>query len=113
MKDKSSKFPKRDRYKEEKNILYHTNIENGKEYKAVVVPKHLVPTVLKEMHDRFGHFDIGKTYSLTKRYYFWPKMIKHIQKHGENCSCRHENWQLINTSYRPQRYLIDPLPRYL
>ena len=91
MKGKSSKFHERDRYKEEKNVLYHTNIENGKEYKTVVVPKHLVPTVLKEMHDRFGHFGIGKTYSLIKWYYFWPKMIKHIEKHVENCSlCRHE-----------------------
>ena len=79
MKGKSSIFPERDRYKEEKKISYHTNIENGKEYKAVVVPKHLVPSVLKEMHDRLCHFGIGKTYSLIKRYYFGPKMIKHIK----------------------------------
>ena len=38
------------------------------------------------MHDHFGHFGIGKTYSLIKRYYFWPKMIKHIQKHVDSYS---------------------------
>ena len=29
------------------------------------------------MHDHFGHFGIGKTYILIKRYYYWPKMVKH------------------------------------
>ena len=122
MKDKCNKFPERDRYKEEKNILYHTNIDNGKEYKAVVVPKHLVPIVLKEMH-KFNHFGIGKTYSLIKRYYFWPKMIKHIQKHVENCSlCRHEKlvadkYQLSTTEIPDRPFakvsvdLIVELPR--
>ena len=27
------------------------------------------------MHDHFRHFGIRKTYSLIKRYYYWPKMI--------------------------------------
>ena len=45
------------------------------------------------MHDHFGHFGIGKTYSLIKRY-FWPKMIKHIQKHVDSCSlCGREKMQ--------------------
>ena len=56
MKDKDSKFPDRDRYAVDKGLLYHRNIDNGKEYQAVVVPKVLVPTILKEMHDKFGHF---------------------------------------------------------
>ena len=41
-----------------------------------------------------NHFGIGKTYSLTKRYYYWPKMIKHIQAHVDSCSlCRREKMQ--------------------
>ena len=72
-----------------KEYIYHINRENGKEYKATVVPIVLIQTVLKEMHDHFGHFGIGKTYSLIKRYYYWPKMIKHIQMHVDSCSlCR-------------------------
>ena len=62
---------------------YIINKENGKEYKATTV---LIKTVLKEMHDHFGHFGIGKTYSLIKRYYYWPKMIEHIQAHVDSCS---------------------------
>ena len=46
------------------------------------------------MHDQFGHFRTGKTYSLIKRYYNWPKMIRHIQGHVDSCSlCQREKMQ--------------------
>ena len=94
MKDKNIKFPDRDRYAVDKGLLCHKNLDNGKEYQAVVgkeyqtvvVPKVVVPTILKEMLDKFGHFGIGATYSLIQRYYFWPKMVKHIQRHVQSCA---------------------------
>ena len=60
------------------------------------------------MHDNFGHFGIGKTYSLIKRYYYWPKMIKHIQKHVDSCTlCRREKMQAdkyeLQTTEMPNR----------
>ena len=90
--DPKSRLHERDSYGyDDKRILYHINRENGREYKATVVPKILVKTVLKEMHDHFG---IGKTYSLVKRYYYWPKIIKHIQRHVDSCTlCRREKMQ--------------------
>ena len=92
MADPKSRFNERDSYGyDDSGLLYHLNRENGKEFKATVVPKSLIKTVLQEMHDHFGHFGIGKTYSLVKRYYYWPKMIKHIQAHVDSCSlCRRE-----------------------
>ena len=54
-------------------LFYHINRGNGKEYKATVIPKTLIKTVPQEMHDHFGHFGIGKNYSLIERYYYWPK----------------------------------------
>ena len=64
------------------------------ELKATVVLKSLIKTVFQEMHDHFGHFVIGKTYSLVKTYYYWPKMIKHIHAHVDSCSlCRREKLQ--------------------
>ena len=61
--DPKSRFNEKDSYGyDETGTLYHINRENGREYNATVVPKLLVQTVLKEMHDHFGHFDIGKTY---------------------------------------------------
>lgn len=95
MKDPKSKFHERESYGYDDNgLLYHVNRENGKEYKATVIPKELIKTILSEMHDHFGHFGVGKTYSLIKRYYYWPKMIKHIQAHVDSCSlCRREKLQ--------------------
>ena len=92
MEDPKGRFNERDSYGyDNTGLLYHINKENGKEYKATIVPKVLIKTVLQEMHDYFGHFGIGKTYSLIKRYYYWPKMIKHIQAHVDSCSlCRRE-----------------------
>ena len=64
----------------DEDILHCINQENGREYKAVVLLKVLVSEVLKEMHDKLGHYGLDKTYSIIKRNYFWPKMIKGIQK---------------------------------
>ena len=55
------KLPYREGCMEEKAILYHINRDNGRIYNPVVVPKQFVPTILKEIHDRFGYFGIGKT----------------------------------------------------
>ena len=69
MEDPKSRFHERDSYGyDDIGLVYHINRENGKEYKATVVPKALVKTILQEMHDHFGHFCIGKTYSLIKKY---------------------------------------------
>ena len=60
------------------------------------------------MHDHFGHFGIGKSYSLTKRYYYWPKVIKHTQAmltaalYVEEKRCK-----LIKTNFRQLRYLKE------
>ena len=95
LKDPRSRFHERDSYGcDDEGLLYHINREGGKEYKVTVIPKKLVKTVLKELHDHFGHLGIAKTYSLIKRYYYWPKMIKHIQLHIESCSiCRRKKLQ--------------------
>ena len=87
MEDPRSRFHERDSYGyNDTGLLFHINMENDKEYKATVIPKTLIKTVLQEMHNHFGHFGIGKTYSLIKTYYYWPRMIKHIQAHVDSCS---------------------------
>ena len=67
MEDPRSRFHERDSYGyDDTGLLYHINRENGKGYKTTVIPKTLIKTVLQEIHDHFGHFGIGKTYSLIK-----------------------------------------------
>ena len=96
MTDPKSRFNERDSYGyDDSGLLYHLNGEHGKEFQATIVPKSLIKAVLQQMHDHFGHFGIGKIYSLVKRYYYWPKMIKHIQAHVDSCSlCRKEKLQI-------------------
>ena len=91
-------------------VSYIKLIKNGKEYYATIVPTIvLIKTVLQEMHDHFG---IGKTYSLIKRYFYWPKMIKHIQAHVDICSlCRREKMQAdkYQLRYQEENLLKCPL----
>ena len=110
MTDPKNRFNERDSYVyDDSGLLYHLNRENGKEFKATVVPKSLIKTVLQEMHDHFGHLGIDKTYSLVKRCYYWPKMIKHIQAHFNSCSlCRRE--QLQAEKYQLQTTEISKRP---
>ena len=87
LEDPRSRFHERDSYRyDDTGLLYHINRENGKEYKAMVIPKTLIKTIIQEMHEHLGHFGIRKIYLLIKRYYYWPKMIKNIQAHVDSCS---------------------------
>ena len=66
------------------------------------------------MHDHFSHFGIGKTYSLIKRYYYWPKIIKHMQHHVDSCYlCQREKMQADNYQLKPPKYQEELLQRYL
>ena len=96
MVDPKSRFNERDSYGyDDSGLLYHLNRENSNGFKATVVPKILIKTVLQEMHDHLGHFGIGKTYSLVNRYFCWSKMINHIHAHADSCSlCRREELQV-------------------
>ena len=68
LEDPRSRFHERDSYGyDDTALLYHINRENILEYKAMVIHKTLIKTILQEMHEHFGHFGILKTYSLIKR----------------------------------------------
>ena len=61
LEDPKSKFNERDSYGYTiDGLLYHISRENGKKYKATIVPKVLITTVLKEMHDYFGHLVLAR-----------------------------------------------------
>ena len=107
------KFHERESYGyTDDGLLYHISRENGKEYKATVVPKVLIETVLKEMHNHFGHFGVGKTYVLIKRYYYWPKMIRKIQAHVESCSlCRREKLQADKYQLQTTEIRLKPFAK--
>ena len=113
LEDPKSKFHERDSYGyTDDGLVYHISRENGKEYKVTVVPKVLIETVLKEMHDHFGHLGVGKTYALIKRYYYWPKTIRNIQTHVESCSlCRREKPQADKYQLQTTEIPLKPFAR--
>ena len=85
-------------------LASYINKENHKECKATIVPKVLIKTILQEMHDHFGHFGIGKIYSLSKRYYtglrylntYMPMLTAALYVEEKRC-------KLINTNFRQLR----------
>ena len=63
LEDPKSRFHKRDSYGyDDTGLLYHIKRQNSKEYKAMVIPKTLIKTVLQEMHKHFSHFSIGNLF---------------------------------------------------
>ena len=59
MDDPRSRFHERDSYGyDDTDLLYHINRENGKEYKATVILRSLIQTVLQEMHNHFDNFGV-------------------------------------------------------
>ena len=80
-----------------------------KSLKPQLYQRTFIKRVLQEMHYYIGHFAIGKTYSLVKRYYYCLKMIKHIQAHVDSCSlCRKEKLQA--EKYQVQKTEIPKKP---
>ena len=114
LEDPKSKCHERDLYVYTNgSLLYHISRENGKEYKATVVPKVLITTVHKEMHNHFGNFGVGKTYALIKRYYYWPKMIRNMWAHVESCSlCRREKLQADKYQLQTTEMPLSLLPKF-
>ena len=45
------------------------------------VPKALVPTVLHEVHDACGHFDVNRTYAMIAERYYWSYMGDDVRRH--------------------------------
>ena len=58
----------------------------GDESKArSVIPKHLVPLVVRQYHDDNGHMGIDKTHDTIKQKYFWPNMYKGLYDYVSAC----------------------------
>ena len=66
------------------------NKEPGKErpmYEQLVVPKAMVPGLLKLAHrgPMAGHFGHGKLFETIKRVFYWPNYYADIKRHCPEC----------------------------
>ena len=68
-----------------KGILYSSVINNGHKFRAAVVPKELIGTVLHLGHNQSGHNGYQRTHAAIKCMYYWKGMRKHVLVHCKNC----------------------------
>lgn len=57
----------------------------GAEVAQLVLPSKYMPVVLKSVHDEMGHLGIERAFELVRNRFFWPKMLKDIEKYIQNC----------------------------
>ena len=73
---------------EEKNgILYRHYKNDDIDARQVIVPKPLIPTVLKVAHDApmAGHMGVERTKERVRQDFYWPCMHKDIKLHCKTC----------------------------
>ena len=90
MADAKGRFSERYSYGyDDSGLLYHLNRENGIKKKPQLYQRALSKHCFRRCMTILVTLELA--YSLVKRYYYWPKMIKHIQAHVNSCSlCRRE-----------------------
>ena len=64
---------------------FYINMDAGKQFLTLVIPKSWKYTVLVEAHDKLGHQGNSCMYCLIKRQYYWKGMNKDIWKYIANC----------------------------
>ena len=83
-------------YTIENDILKRCLTLNGQLYYPIVLPHMMIGHVLELAHNKLGHNDIGRTYAMLKRLYYWKGMKISITKHITNCDiCQKRNPQVV------------------
>uniref|UniRef100_A0AAQ5X6I1 Gypsy retrotransposon integrase-like protein 1 n=2 Tax=Amphiprion ocellaris TaxID=80972 RepID=A0AAQ5X6I1_AMPOC len=59
--------------------------QSGEEVAQLVLPEVFRSTVLKSMHDDFGHLGLERTLDLIRARVYWPKMAVDIEQYIKNC----------------------------
>lgn len=97
---KVAKDGRLDRYKYENGYLYRRgkyDTRTGDRLWTIVIPRELVPEVLKEKHDQSSHMGYWKTLKAIKNTYYWQNMSKDIYQYVTKCeicrTCKQTNEQ--------------------
>lgn len=72
----------------EGGILYRKNVQKKGEEKLLVVPSKIRSEIMFECHDSpisGGHLGFTKTFTKLKSRYYWPTMLKDIEKYVKSC----------------------------
>ena len=74
-------------FEEADGILYRRYRAKDVDARQVVVPKPLVPTVMKVAHDApmAGHMGVRRTEDRVKQDFYWPHMNKDVRRYCRTC----------------------------
>jgi hypothetical protein len=70
-------------------LLYRRNVAHLGNDKLLVVPKSIRNEILYECHDSpltGGHLGFSKTFTKIKSRYYWPNMLKEVEKYVKSCA---------------------------
>ena len=87
-------------FKLDNGTLYRQIQDGDKSFKALKVPRSLIPTILINLHHLQGHAGTTKSYSLIKMEFFWKSICKDIEKFIQNWNIsKQHNLQKQSYSY--------------
>ena len=72
-------------YKMDNKLLKRFIMDGNNTYETTVMPRSLIPQVLRLAHDELGHNGTHRTYILLKRLYYWKGLKPSVEKHIKQC----------------------------
>ena len=74
------------------NILKRNVIDGDDTFETVMIPRTLIPQILKVAQEELGHNGTHRTYILLKRLYYWKGLKPSVEKHIKMCyQCQRRN----------------------
>ena len=61
-------------------LLKRLILDGNNTYETTVIPRSLIPQVLRMAYDELGHNGTHRTYILLKRLYYWKGLKPSIEK---------------------------------
>lgn len=93
-----------------KGKVLYKYVQDGEDlFEAAVVPKTLLPYVLKSVHNDAGHNGATRTYLLTRRMYYWKGMKHDVQRFVRRClTCQKFNQNVVK--YAQLHFDVPTIP---
>ena len=93
----------------EDEVLRRNIIDNESIFPVIVLPRTLIPLVLRMAHEEMGHNGSARTHHFLKRLYYWKGLKPCVYKHIKQCrACQERNRQIVK--YSSLHFEPEPSP---
>ena len=83
-------------YKIFNKLLKRFIVDGNDTCETTIIPRSLIPQVLRLAHDELGHNGTHRKYILLKRFYYWKGLKPSVEKHVKRCyQCQRRNRQVV------------------